>query len=217
MKTYSKQEIRTILDNHKKWLQDDPEGEKADLSFANLRSADLSSADLRYADLCSANLSFTDLRSADLSSADLRSTDLSYADLRSTNLGSADLSSAKNLLETWDFLEDFEYDNKGLICFKRLGRTEYDAPSHWKIEPGAILTEVVNPLRTIGCGCGVNVGSLKWCANHYMAADLWKVRIPIKALASVVIPYNTDGKFRCGMIELIEIVDTHGKKKEVVR
>ena len=72
MKTYSKQELDKILDNHKLWLQTNGEkGERADLS-----SADLSYADLRSADLSSANLS-----SADLSYADLRSADLSYADL----------------------------------------------------------------------------------------------------------------------------------------
>ena len=52
----NKEELKEILDNHKKWLNDEPGGKKADLryadlSFANLRYADLRSADLRGADL----------------------------------------------------------------------------------------------------------------------------------------------------------------------
>ena len=84
MVRYTHEELKEILDLHKKWLNDDEGGARA-----NLRSADLSSADLRSADLRSADLSY-----ADLSSADLRSADLRYADLRYANLSSADLRSA---------------------------------------------------------------------------------------------------------------------------
>lgn len=77
MKTFTKQELDKILDNHKLWLSSDgKEGERADLSHTNLRSANLSYANLRYADLGSA-----DLRSADLHNADLRSANLSSANL----------------------------------------------------------------------------------------------------------------------------------------
>jgi len=68
--------------------------EKADLSFADLRSADLSFANLRYADLSFANLRYANLRYANLRYANLRSADLSSANLRYANLRSADLSSA---------------------------------------------------------------------------------------------------------------------------
>ena len=57
----TKEELSLILDKHKKWLNDDPDGERADL-----RSADLRSANLRNADLRSANLRNADLRGADL-------------------------------------------------------------------------------------------------------------------------------------------------------
>ena len=89
-----------ILENHKLWLKTNGEqGERADLSDADLRYANLRSADLRYANLRSANLRYANLSSADLRSADLRyanlsSADLSSADLRSANLRSANLRSA---------------------------------------------------------------------------------------------------------------------------
>ena len=99
------QELKNILEKHRKWVMGETGGERADLRSAdlrsaNLRSANLRSADLSYADLSYANLSYANLSSADLRSADLRSADLSYAnlssaDLRYANLRSADLKEIK--------------------------------------------------------------------------------------------------------------------------
>ena len=87
MKTFAKQELDKILDNHKLWLSSGgKEGERADLSSADLRSANLSSAYLRSANLSSANLRYANLHNADLRSADLYNADLRYADLRSADL-----------------------------------------------------------------------------------------------------------------------------------
>ena len=82
----NKEELKEILDNHKKWLNDEPGGKKANLRDADLRGADLSFADLRGADLRGA-----DLRGANLRYADLRGANLRYADLRSADLRGADL------------------------------------------------------------------------------------------------------------------------------
>ena len=80
LRNISKEELDKIIDNHKKWLQSGgEEGERADLSSANLRYADLSYADLSYADLSSADLSYANLRSADLSYANLRYADLDFS------------------------------------------------------------------------------------------------------------------------------------------
>jgi uncharacterized protein YjbI with pentapeptide repeats len=46
MKTYTKSELDKILADHKAWLIDSSEGERANLSHADLSSADLSSAEL---------------------------------------------------------------------------------------------------------------------------------------------------------------------------
>ncbi|HAA5753983.1 TPA_asm: hypothetical protein GF899_07870, partial [Listeria monocytogenes] len=74
-------------------------GERANLSYADLRRADLrradlSCADLRGADLSYADLSGADLNGADLNGADLRRANLSYADLRRADLRRANLSYA---------------------------------------------------------------------------------------------------------------------------
>ncbi|EAG4662181.1 pentapeptide repeat-containing protein, partial [Listeria monocytogenes] len=68
------EELNIILENHEKWLRDEG-GERADLSFANLRHINLSGADLRCANLRHINLSDAYLRCADLSDANLSDAD----------------------------------------------------------------------------------------------------------------------------------------------
>ena len=104
-------------------------------------------------------------------------------------------------------VESVDTDEFGVIVFKRIGETEYAAPDNWKIEPGAVLEEVVNPDRCSECACGVNFGTHKWCDSNYTGADLWRCRIAWLDLASAVIPYHTDGKARCGRLTLLEKVE----------
>jgi len=68
--------LNEVLDLHKKWLDDKPDGMKANLQGANLQGANLQWADLREANLHRANL-----RGADLHRANLRGADLQWADL----------------------------------------------------------------------------------------------------------------------------------------
>ena len=77
----TKEELKEILDSHKKWLNNEPDGKKANLSFANLSFANLRGADLSFADLSNANLRFANLRDANLRFANLSGADLSGADL----------------------------------------------------------------------------------------------------------------------------------------
>ena len=63
----TREELSTILENHKHWINEDCEGwenMKANLCGADLRDADLCGADLRYANLCNANLRGANLRGA---------------------------------------------------------------------------------------------------------------------------------------------------------
>ena len=185
----------------------------ANLSWANLREADLrganlSWANLREADLRGSNLSWADLSWADLSEVNLSGADLSEADLSEANLRWANLSGAVGLLDSAAWLRaNFETDAEGVIVYKRIGGTEYPTPASWLIEPGAYLTEVVNPSRTVECASGVNFGTRAWCAEHYIDAALWRCRIEWLDLAGVVVPYHTDGKARCARLRLLEIVE----------
>ena len=78
------EEIRKMLENHKKWLFNEPGGIRANLYKADLRGADLYGADLYGADLRGA-----DLGGANLGGANLRGADLYGADLREAYLGGA--------------------------------------------------------------------------------------------------------------------------------
>ena len=90
----TKEQLNEILEKHKKWLNDEPDGERADLRGANLRRADLQRANLREADLWGADLRGTDLQGANLRGADLRGADLRGTDLQRANLWGADLREA---------------------------------------------------------------------------------------------------------------------------
>jgi hypothetical protein len=229
-------DIQKVLENHKKW-QDDNGGERADLSDADLRGADLSDADLRGANLSDANLSDADLRGANLSDAnlsdaglrgadlsdanlsdanlsyaslrgaDLRGANLSDASLRGANLSDANLSGASGLLNPAKWIaENFKKNENGsIVCYKTFG-SMYKSPEHWTFEPGEYVTEEVNGCRSNDCGCGVNVASLDWVRREF-SGEIWECEIEPDDFLSVVVPYNTNGKFRAGRVKIVRKVE----------
>ena len=100
MKNITKEELKTILEQHKLWLDSNgKEGKCADLTRADLTGADLSGANLRCAyltgaDLYGANLRCTDLTGVNLANTDLRRAALTGADLSGAALTCANLSGA---------------------------------------------------------------------------------------------------------------------------
>ncbi len=188
--------LQEILEKHQMWLNDEPNGVRANLRGANLSGADLSGA----------NLSGADLSGADLSGANLSGANLRYADLSGANLSGADLSGAEGLLSTIDFMEaHFERTNEGYIAYKTFNGS-YSSPERWNIEPGSILTENVNFDKCCACACGVNVAPLDWVKCNYGHQTIWKVLIRWEWLCGVCVPYRSDGKIRCEKVELIETV-----------
>ena len=200
----------------------------ADLRWADLRGADLREADLGWADLRGANLRWADLGEADLGEAalrgaDLREADLGEADLRGADLGWADLrganlSGAMGLLDPAEWMAKFRATDAGYVVYKAVGYTSYDSPPHWAIEPGAYLTETVNPSRTDDCGCGVNFGTAKFVWDNYPPArgrNVWECLIEWRDLPGVVVPYNMDGKARCARLKLVRVV-SEDELREIV-
>ena len=84
-------ELKGILEDHKKWSDNDLTGKRAVLCGADLRGADLRDAILINADLRGAILINADLRGANLNDADLSNVALSGADLCGADLSGADL------------------------------------------------------------------------------------------------------------------------------
>ena len=97
------EEIKKVLDLHKKWINNEQGGKRANLCGDNLCGAALRGADLRLADLREADLCGADLRGADLCGADLREADLSWANLSWANLRGADLCGANLSGANFDF------------------------------------------------------------------------------------------------------------------
>lgn len=100
-------DLKTILEKHKMWLNDEDGGEMANLRWADLRWADLRGADLSGADLSRANLSRANLSGANLSGADLSGANLS---------GVRHIESARNLFYPLTCPEKGEY-----TAFKKAG------------------------------------------------------------------------------------------------
>ena len=94
MKKITADELKTILELHKKWLAKQTDGVRANLHKVDLRWVDLSEADLTEADLRWANLSGANLSGANLNGANLRWANLSGANLSGANLSRANLSRA---------------------------------------------------------------------------------------------------------------------------
>ena len=127
LRIFTIDELEAIIVKHQAWLNDDDDGERANLSNANLSYANLRYADLRYANLSSANLS-----SANLSYANLRYADLRYANLRYANLSNANLILIGQDIRDYLFY-GFKNDDDALViragCRQFVGITA--ARQHW--------------------------------------------------------------------------------------
>jgi uncharacterized protein YjbI with pentapeptide repeats len=98
-KIIAQEELDRILADHKQWrTTTGKEGQRAELTGADLTKVSLKGANLSGADLQKAKLSGAHLSGADLSKANLRDADLSGADLSGAYLFDTDLSGA-NLKE----------------------------------------------------------------------------------------------------------------------
>ena len=201
MRKISKEELNIILEKHKIYITTSgKEGERADLSWANLSGADLREAYLEEADLSGANL-----RGANLSGVDLRGADLEEAYLEGADLRGADLSSVRGLLPQTDFIKaNFERTTEGIIVYKSFCE-HYPIPNDWKIEEGQIIEENCNFTRTNACGCGINVCTKKY-AQKKLEKEVWKLLIKWEWLCGICVPYHTDGKIRCEKAMLLERV-----------
>jgi hypothetical protein len=84
-----KEQLKEILELHKKWLNGEPDGVRADLSGANLSENYLLGADLRKA-----YMRGTNLRETCMCKANLRKVDLSGAYMLSAYMNEVDLTNA---------------------------------------------------------------------------------------------------------------------------
>ena len=79
MKKITQEELKEILEKHKKWMLNEDGGERADLADTDLSYAVLQGANLQYANLRGANLQNADLARTYLRNADLKGADIDYS------------------------------------------------------------------------------------------------------------------------------------------
>jgi uncharacterized protein YjbI with pentapeptide repeats len=97
----SEEELKQILEEHKKWVESDgKEGKRAYLIKRNLKQYDFNGANLQQANLSGANLQDASFEEANLQKAELGETNLQKAYLWNANLRDATLSKA-NLQEAY--------------------------------------------------------------------------------------------------------------------
>ena len=146
---------------------------------------------------------------ANLHEADLRGADLREADLSEADLSGANLSGAQGIFDPCAWLAaNCKRVRGGIEAYKTFGLYN-QPPESWKQEPGAEISEVVNPNPTDDCGCGVNVATLDWVRrNSDKNLPIWKVLVKWEWMVGAVVPYGTDGKFRVPRAKLVEVVET---------
>jgi hypothetical protein len=102
-------DINSILEKHTAWLNEDSDGEHANLRGANLRGADLRGADLRGADL----------KRADLWDADLRRAKLNMTHIKSVFCGQYPVTYTVDVMQIGcqrhNIAEWWEFDNKQIL------------------------------------------------------------------------------------------------------
>lgn len=184
----TQEEVNEILEKHRKWLNHEDGGEKADLRCANLSNvnlygADLKNADLGYADLSNANLNYANLRGANLICADLSYADLHYADLRYANLSYTNLRNA---------------DLYGI-----------DLPS--ANLSNAILRGAKN-VPYIALKCPSEGAFIGW-KKCYLSDKPYIVKLQIPASAKRV--SGTTEKCRCNKAKVLDIYDMDGTKVNI--
>ena len=202
MKTISNDDLKEILRKHALWLNNDPEGEKADLSGADLTGADLRGVYLYKADLSGAGLRWADLWGADLSKADLSKADLTGADLYKANLYRADLRWA-NLNEAdlrWANLNEADL-YKADLWGADLSKADLS-----KADPtGADLSEAKIDWPLVCPEKGSFIGYKK-CRGGLIV----ELEIPEDALRSSA----TTRKCRCSKAKVLSITNLNGSKSK---
>ena len=202
-------ELKNILKLHKKWLNNEEGGLKADLRGADLSGANLYGANLRRANLRGVNLNGADLRGALLYRADLREANLRGADLSEANLYEANLRGA-NLyradLRGADLREaDLrEADLRGALLYRADLR---EATLRGAGLRGANLREAKNiPFIPYTCpDTGSFIGYKK--ANGYI--------VVLEILSDARRCSATDRKCRCDKAKVLEIQNLDGSKANV--
>jgi hypothetical protein len=214
MKRITQEELEVFLRKHKLWMIGDQEGERADLTDANLYGADLTDANLYGADLTDANLYGANLYGANLTRADLTDANLyganlTRADLYGANLTRADLTDA-NLYGadlTRANLYGANLTRADLTDANLYGADLTDANLYGANLYGADLKTATNVNYPIACPEKGSFTAFKKVRGNYIV----ELEIPADALRSSA----TSRKCRCSKAKVVSITSLDGSPADV--
>ena len=83
-----------MLNSHAKWLNNEYDGQRADMRGANIQHANLQAANMRGADLWGVNMQGMDLQGANMQGANMRRANMQGADMRGADMRGADIDYA---------------------------------------------------------------------------------------------------------------------------
>lgn len=194
------EELNRIVKKHKLWLKEDYEGEEADLSYFDLSGAALIEEDLRYIDFSHSDLSYVDFIGSNLEGADLTDTKLFQADFYCANL-----KNVKGLITNIEWMDkNLEKTKDGYIAYKVFG-LYHDVPKYWNVKENCIIGEHADLDRRNLDSYGINAGTLEHIKEENdTGLPIYKLLIRNEWLDEVVVPYGTDGGFRCCKALILE-------------
>lgn len=186
---------------------------RADISYATFHCADLRRALFQEVTAAGANF-----REANLGRACFYGADLTGAILPHASINAADFRQTKGLLNDYEWLnQNLASTDEGYIAYKIFGVCTHTVFSRCAecdhtipgLSPGQTMSEITDPTRTVLMGAGVEVGTREWADSQQpygSPGEVWKVLIRWKWAAGIVVPYHTDGRFRCPKIEFLRYV-----------
>ena len=128
--------LKEVLELHKKWLENEESGDRADLSYEDLSNVDLSNLNLSYVILEGAFLTDAILTRTHLRGAYLKGVDLTDVNLTNVNLSYANL---KGAYLSYAYLEDANLKYANLSCANLKCADLTDANLTWANLKGANL------------------------------------------------------------------------------
>ena len=90
----TKQAIEDMLNSHAKWLNNEYDGQRANMRHANMQGADIRGVDMQDADMRRANMQGANFGGANMQGANMRCADMQGANMRGADMRGADIDYA---------------------------------------------------------------------------------------------------------------------------
>ena len=157
-----------------------------------------------------------DLYGANLDGVNLAGANLAGANLDGVNLAGANLAGAILPKQFKSNLNILKVQKNKLYAYKYLNKDLTSPYQNFKYEIGKeYISKNTNNDETILCGSGINIASLQWCLQNTNYDLINRIYVEVEFdPRDLIIPYNSDGKFRIkegGIVKFIKILT----KKEI--